>query len=104
MPALSEIAPPEPSGKEGLVRCQLDRDGLDLVGLPKLDLPGLKTHTPLDNAARMVSKRLGRNVDPLLLPRDYMETYRTIRRGDVPGVRPTLIRALASGWRQTGSR
>ena len=83
---LSEISPLEPSGKEGLVRCQFDKDDLELVGLPKLDLLGLKTHTALDKAARMVSKRLGRKVEPLSLPQDDKKTYRTIRRGDTVGV------------------
>lgn len=83
---LSEIAPLEPSGKEGLVRCQFDKDDLELVGLPKLDLLGLKTHTALDKAARMVSRRLGRQVDPLRLPQDDKPTYRMIRAGDTVGV------------------
>ena len=83
---LSEIAPLEPSGKEGLVRCQFDKDDLELVGLPKLDLLGLKTHTALDKAARMVSQRLDREVDPLRLPQDDKPTYRMIRAGDTVGV------------------
>lgn len=83
---LSEIVPLEPSGKEGLVRCQFDKNDLNLVGLPKLDLLGLKTHTALDKAARMVSERLGRKVEPLALPPDDKETYRLIRSGDTAGV------------------
>ncbi len=83
---LSEIAPLEPSGKEGLPRVQLDKDDLELVGLPKLDLLGLKTHTALDKAALMVSERLGRKVEPLALPQDDRETYRMIRSGDTVGV------------------
>jgi len=31
---LSEIVPLEPSGKEGLIRCQYDKNDLELVGLP----------------------------------------------------------------------
>ena len=83
---LSGIVPLEPSGKEGLVRCQFDKDDLELVGLPKLDLLGLKTHTALDKAARLVSGRLGRKVDPLSLPREDKDAYRLIRSGDTAGV------------------
>ena len=83
---LSEIVPLEPSDKEGLIRCQFDKDDLELVGLPKLDLLGLKTHTALDKAARMVSKRLGRKVEPLSLPPDDKRTYRLIRSGETAGV------------------
>jgi error-prone DNA polymerase len=83
---LSEIVPLEPSGKEGLIRCQFDKDDLELVGLPKLDLLGLKTHTALDKAARMVSRRLGRKVEPLSLPQDDKRTYSLIRSGETVGL------------------
>ena len=83
---LSEIVPLEPSGTDGLIRCQFDKDDLELVGLPKLDLLGLKTHTALDKAARMVSERLGKKVEPLSLPQDDKEIYRMIRSGETVGV------------------
>lgn len=83
---LSEIVPLEPSGTDGLIRCQFDKDDLELVGLPKLDLLGLKTHTALDKAARMVSERLGKKVEPLSLPQDDKESYRMIRSGETVGV------------------
>ncbi|QIN81110.1 DNA polymerase III subunit alpha (plasmid) [Rubrobacter marinus] len=83
---LSEIVPLEPSGKEGLIRCQFDKDDLELVGLPKLDLLGLKTHTALDKAARTVSARLGRKIEPLKLPADDKEAYRLIRSGETVGL------------------
>jgi len=49
-------------------------------------LLGLKTHTALDKAARMVSKRLGREVEPLGLPPDDKATYRLIRSGETAGL------------------
>ena len=57
---LSKLVPLEPSGKPGLLRCQYDKDDLEYVGLPKLDLLGLKTHTALRKAGESVSKRIGR--------------------------------------------
>lgn len=83
---LSELVPIEPSGKQGLFRIQWDKDDLELVGLPKLDLLGLKTHTALSKAAELVSSRLGRKIEPLSLPQDDKETYRLIRSGETTGL------------------
>ncbi|MDP9426581.1 MAG: hypothetical protein M3P37_11275, partial [Actinomycetota bacterium] len=52
---LSGLVPLEPSGKEGLLRGQYDKDDLEYVGLPKLDLLGLKMHTALRKAGELVS-------------------------------------------------
>jgi error-prone DNA polymerase len=78
---LSELVPLEPSGKPGLLRCQFDKDDLEYVGIPKLDLLGLRMHTALKQAGDLVSKRLGREVDPYSPPPDDGETYRLIRTG-----------------------
>ncbi|WP_166180752.1 DNA polymerase III subunit alpha [Rubrobacter tropicus] len=101
---LSEIAPLEPSGTDGLVRVQLDKDDLEFVGLPKLDLLGLKTHTALSKAAGMVSERLGRRVDPLSLPQDDPATYRMIRRGETVGVFQLESPGQMSLQRRLGAR
>jgi error-prone DNA polymerase len=77
---LSELVPLEPSGKPGLLRCQYDKDDLEYIGLPKLDLLGLKMHTALRKAGELASKRLGRKVDPYDPPGDK-ETYSLIRTG-----------------------
>ena len=83
---LSELVPVEPAGKEGLYRIQWNKDDLELVGLPKLDILGLKTHTALSKAAELVSRRFGRKVEPLSLPQDDRETYRLIRSGETTGL------------------
>lgn len=83
---LSELAPLEPSGKPGLLRCQYDKDDLEYVGLPKLDLLGLKMHTALRKAGELVSKRIGREYDPLSPPPDDKPTYSLIRAGKTAGV------------------
>jgi error-prone DNA polymerase len=83
---LSELVPLEPSGKPGILRCQYDKDDLEYVGLPKLDLLGLKMHTALRKAGQLASKRLGRKVDPLSLPPEDKETYRLIRTGKNVGM------------------
>ena len=83
---LSELVPLEPSGTEGLLRCQYDKDDLERVGLPKLDLLGLRMHTALHRAGVLVSKRLGKKVDPYDLPPEDKETYALIRTGRNAGM------------------
>jgi error-prone DNA polymerase len=83
---LSELVPLEPSGTEGLLRCQYDKDDLERVGLPKLDLLGLRMHTALHKAGVFASKRLGRKVDPYDLPPEDKETYALIRTGHNAGM------------------
>jgi error-prone DNA polymerase len=83
---LSRIAPLEPSGRPGLLRCQYDKDDLEYVGLPKLDLLGLKMHTALRKAGDMVSRKLGEKVDPLSPPPNDSRTYRLIRTGRNAGM------------------
>ncbi len=83
---LSGLVPLEPSGKEGLLRTQYDKDDLEYAGLPKLDLLGLKMHTAMRKAGELVSEKLGRKVDPLAPPRNDAETYRLIRTGRNAGM------------------
>ncbi len=83
---LSELVPLEPSGQEGLLRAQYDKDDLELIGLPKLDLLGLRMHTALSEAGRLASARTGKTVDPYDLPPEDKETYAMIRTGRNAGV------------------
>jgi error-prone DNA polymerase len=83
---LTELVPLEPSGKEGLLRCQYDKDDLEYVGLPKLDLLGLRMHTALRKAGELASKRLGEKLDLLSPPPHDKETYRLIRSGKNVGM------------------
>src|SRR5215213_12044255 len=83
---LSELVPLEPSGTDGLLRCQYDKDDLERVGVPKLDLLGLRMHTALHKAGELASRRLGRWVDPYDLPPDDKRTYALIRTGRNAGM------------------
>ncbi|MDQ3360096.1 MAG: DNA polymerase III subunit alpha [Actinomycetota bacterium] len=86
---LSEIAPLEPSGIDGLLRVQADKDDLELLGLPKLDLLVLRMHDALHKAGELVSKRLieegkiarGKRINPLSPPAGDKATYALIRTG-----------------------
>jgi error-prone DNA polymerase len=83
---LSELVPLEPSGQPGLLRCQYDKDDLEYVGLPKLDLLGLRIHTALHKAGELASKRLGRRAAPYEPPPGDKETYALIRTGKNAGM------------------
>jgi len=83
---LSEIAPMEHSGMEGLLRVQYDKDDLEYVGLPKLDVLGLKMHTALRKAGALVSERMVEEVDPLSPPPGDRATYTLIRTGENTGM------------------
>ena len=83
---LSELVPLEPCGVPGLLRAQFDKDDLEYVGLPKLDLLGLKMHTALRKAGELASRRLGKKVDPYAPPPEDKETYRLIRTGKNAGM------------------
>ncbi len=86
---LSEIVPLEPSGIDGLLRVQADKDDLELLGLPKLDLLVLRIHDALHHAGELVSRRLadegkiedGQKINPLSPPPGDKETYALIRTG-----------------------
>jgi error-prone DNA polymerase len=83
---LSELAPIEPSGMLGLLRVQYDKDDLEYVGVPKLDLLGLRMHTALHAAGEIATARTGRKVDPYNPPPDDRETYALIRTGRNAGM------------------
>jgi error-prone DNA polymerase len=83
---LSELVPLEPSGTEGLLRCQYDKDDLEKVGIPKLDLLGLRMHTALHRAGALATERTGKRVDPYELPAEDEETYALIRTGKNAGM------------------
>ncbi len=83
---LSELVPLEPSGTEGLPRCQYDKDDLERVGIPKLDLLGLRMHTALRKAGALATERTGRKVDPYDLPPEDGATYALIRTGKNAGM------------------
>jgi error-prone DNA polymerase len=83
---LAELAPMEPTAMEGLLRVQYDKDDLEYVGMPKLDLLGLRMHTALQEAGVLASWRLGKKVDPYDPPPDDRETYALIRTGRNAGM------------------
>ena len=83
---LSELVPLEPTGKDGLLRVQFDKNDIEYAGIPKLDVLGLRMHSALHEAGELASKRVGKKVDPYDLPPDDKETYALIRSGNNAGM------------------
>ena len=83
---LSELVPVEPTAMPGLLRVQYDKDDLEYVGMPKLDLLGLRMHTALNEAGVLSSKRTGSKIDPYDPPPDDKGTYALIRTGRNSGM------------------
>jgi DNA polymerase-3 subunit alpha len=80
-----KIAPLYKSEDEETVTVQFDMKSLELLGLLKIDLLGLRTLTIIDETVKMVREKIP---DFTLkdIPLDDEETYETLSRGDTTGV------------------
>ncbi len=59
---------------------------IEYIGLPKLDLLGLRMHSALSEAGELASKRTGEKIDPYNLPPNDKETYTLLRSGNNAGM------------------
>lgn len=88
---------------KGPVVTQLDKDGVEAVGLVKMDLLGNRALTTLDDALGLLRER-GVEVDLENLPEDDPDTAESLRRGrtlgcfqiESPGMRNLLQQMAAS--------
>src|SRR5213075_1946338 len=69
-------------GQNGEVVTQFAKDEVELAGLVKFDFLGLTTLTVIDNAVKLINRRVQPPVDIALLPLDDRKTYEIISRGD----------------------
>ncbi len=81
---LNEVTPLQRSAKGSMIS-QFDKDGVEDLGLLKLDLLSLRTLSVMDDAAKIIRRR-----KPAFscsgLPRDDEATFSMIRRGETVGV------------------
>ncbi|MCL6450291.1 MAG: DNA polymerase III subunit alpha [Acetobacteraceae bacterium] len=70
---------------KGLVVCQFDKDGVEDLGLIKLDLLSLRVLTAVEDALAM-AKEAGRPLDFDAIPTDDRESLAMINRGETIGV------------------
>ncbi|MDR2063193.1 MAG: DNA polymerase III subunit alpha [Candidatus Nomurabacteria bacterium] len=72
--------------QKGVVATQFPMGNVEELGLLKMDFLGLKNLTIINNAARIVRKVYGKNIDIANLPLDDPKTYELFQRADTTGV------------------
>ena len=73
-------------GQNGELVTQFAKDEVELAGLVKFDFLGLTTLTVIDEAVKLVDRRVAEKIDIALLPLDDKKTYDLISRGDTAGI------------------
>ncbi len=92
---LAERVPTEPAAMPGRVVIQWDKEGLEDVGLVKIDLLGLRMLSALSEAERLVAESTGRAVDLDRLTFDDERIFDMISQADTAGVFQVESRAQA---------
>src|ERR1035437_5853008 len=82
---LTELLPLYKTNRDEIVT-QFDMNGLDKLGLLKMDFLGLTTLTLIQDALRLIQKRHGVEVVPEDLPLDDKATYEIFAKGFTSGV------------------
>jgi DNA polymerase-3 subunit alpha len=82
---LTELVPLYKTNRDEIVT-QFDMNGLEKLGLLKMDFLGLTTLTLIEDALRLIQKRHGVEVVPEDLPLDDKATYEIFAKGFTSGV------------------
>ncbi|MHB1016839.1 MAG: DNA polymerase III subunit alpha [Coriobacteriia bacterium] len=87
---------------KGVVVSQYDKDDIEALGLVKMDILGLRTHSAISDTVRMVRERLGDDAvpEPFDLPHDDPRVYATIAAADTVG----MFQLESSGQRNLALR
>jgi DNA polymerase III subunit alpha len=82
---LTDVVPLYKTNKDEIVT-QYDMNGLESVGLLKMDFLGLTTLTVVDDALKMIRETKGVELDLERIPYDDAETYQIFSKGLTSGV------------------
>ncbi len=82
---LTEMIPLYRSNKEEIVT-EYDMNGLETVGLLKMDFLGLTTLTVVDDTLQLIESTRGEKIDLDLLPLDDQATYELFSKGLTSGI------------------
>ncbi|WP_408007178.1 DNA polymerase III subunit alpha [Pseudalkalibacillus sp. A8] len=82
---LHEVVPTQ-SGSEFLDLTQYTMDGLEEIGLLKMDFLGLRNLTLLENIKASIKKSTGEEISLDELPFDDYKTYKLLSQGDTTGI------------------
>ncbi len=81
---LTNYVPLERSAK-GPVICQFDKDGVEAVGLVKIDILAQRSLSIISDTVRWVEKNRGRRIDLKAIPPDDAQTGELLARGGTMG-------------------
>jgi len=95
-PPLCELVPLEPATMEDRIVTQWDKDGLEGVGMVKIDLLGLRMLSAIEDAVTIIEAQTGQRPDLSSLSQDDPEVYDMLCRGETIGVFQVESRAQAS--------
>ena len=82
---LNQLVPLYKTNKDEIVT-QFDMNGLEAVGLLKMDFLGLTTLTVIDDTLKMIATTRGEKIDPDRIPFDDAPTYEIFSNGLTSGV------------------
>jgi error-prone DNA polymerase len=92
---LASRLPTEPATMPDRVVVQWDKDGLEEIGLVKIDILGLRMLSALDDAVAIIEEQTGKRPDLDALTFDDPAVYEMISQADTVGVFQTESRAQA---------
>ncbi len=82
---LLERTPVVPTSGEGLPMAQFDKDDVEVLGLLKLDVLGVRMQSAMAHAVKEVERACGERLDLDRVPPDDRETYELIRSAETLG-------------------
>lgn len=85
---------------KGVVVIQLNKDDVADLGLVKMDILGLRTHSAVSETVHLVRQRTGRKIDPYTLAPDDPPAYEIISNGGSIG----LFQLESAGQRNLATR
>ncbi|MGD0998916.1 MAG: DNA polymerase III subunit alpha, partial [Thermoleophilia bacterium] len=85
---------------KGVIVAQFDKDDVETLGLVKMDILGLRMHSAIAEAVRLIEARTGERVSAWELPRDDPAVYKLISEARTIGV----FQLESSGQRNLATR
>ena len=73
------------SGKDDVIT-QWSMGDVEAAGLLKMDFLGLRNLTVLSHAVDLIEQTTGTRIDPLTIPTEDEETFKTLQRGETKGI------------------
>ena len=83
---LTDMVPVQPAAIDGRYICQWDKDSIDDAGFVKIDLLGLGALSQMQEAAQLITRRSGQEMDLSRIDFNDPLVYADLARGDTIGV------------------